>query len=148
MGTTATVSATLTNSCGTPLADVNVDFSNVAGPNVGTTHIDTTDKSGNVSFSYTSTKNGTDTLRATVTNLAGTFTSPDVTVTWTTSASTAAAPTPSGSAGGGGGGGGGGCSLSPGGEGSPTAYLAALGNMGLPIVVLLVLRVWSWRRQC
>jgi len=148
VGTTATVSATLTNSCGTPLADVNVDFSNVAGPNVGTTHIDTTDKSGNVSFSYTSTKNGTDTLRATVTNLAGTFTSPDVTVTWTTSASTAAAPTPSGSAGGGGGGGGGGCSLSPGGEGSPTAYLAALGNMGLPIVVLLVLRVWSWRRQC
>src|SRR2546428_1732420 len=41
VGTTATVSATLTNSCGTPLAGVNVDFASLAGPNVGTIHIDT-----------------------------------------------------------------------------------------------------------
>jgi len=142
VGTTATVSATLTNSCGTPLAGVNVDFTSLAGPNVGTTHLDTTDTSGTVSFSYTSTKSGTDTLQATVTNLAGTFTSPNVSVTWTNAASPAAAP-----AAGGGGGGGGGCSLRPGGEGAPATYLAALGNMGLPIVVLLVLRVWAWRRQ-
>src|SRR6266851_503034 len=133
VGTTATVSATLTNSCGTPLAGVNVDFTILAGPNVGTTHIDTTDKSGTVSFSYTSTKSGTDTLQATVTNLAGIFTSPNVSVTWTNAASPAAAPAA------GGGGGGGGCSLRPGGEGAPATYLAALGNMGLPIVVLLVL---------
>ena len=140
VGTTATVSSTLTNSCGTPLAGVNVNFASLAGPNVGTTHIDTTDKSGNVSFSYTSTKSGTDTLQATVTNVAGTFSSPNVSVAWTNAASTAAG-------GGGGGGGGGGCSLRPGGEGASATYLAALGNMGLPIVALLVLSVWSWRRQ-
>ena len=143
VGTTATVSATLTNSCGTPLAGVNVGFTTLAGPNVGITHIDTTDRSGNASFSYTSSSSGTDTLKAAVTNLAGTFTSTDVSVTWTNPPSASAAPTP----GGGGGGGGGGCSLRPGGEGSPAAYLAALGNIGLPVVVLLVLSVWSWRRQ-
>jgi hypothetical protein len=150
VGTTATVSATLTNSCGTPLAGVNVDFSVLAGPNVGTTHIDTTDRSGTASWSYTSAGSGTDTVQAAVTNLAGTFTAPDMAVTWTTppgapapspSASRAPAPSPSS------GGGGGGCSLRPGGAGAPTASLAALGNMALPIMVLLVLRVWPWRRQ-
>lgn len=141
VGTTAMVSTTLTNSCGTPLAGVNVDFTILAGPNVGTTHIDTTDSSGTASFSYTSANSGTDTLQAAVTNLAGTFTSPNVSVIWTNPPSASATSTS-------GGGGGGGCSLRPGGEGSPAAYLAALGNMGLPIVALLVLRVWSWRRQC
>jgi hypothetical protein len=144
------VRATLTNSCGTPLAGVNVDFSILAGPNVGTTHIDTTDGSGTASWSYTSAGSGTDTVQAAVTNLAGTFTAPDMAVTWTTppgapapSPSSSSAPAPSPSSGGGGGG----CSLRPGGAGAPTASLAALGNMALPIIVLLVLRVWPWRRQ-
>jgi Big-like domain-containing protein len=149
VGTTATVSATFTNSCGTPLAGVNVDFTSLTGPNVGTIHMDTTDRSGGASFSYTSASRGTDTLQAAVTNLAGTITSPNVSVTWAnpTSASVASAPRGGGGGGGGGGGDGGGCSLQPGGAASPAAYLAAAGNMLLPVVLLLVLRVRSWRRQ-
>ena len=147
--TTATVHAIFTNSCGTPLAGVNVDFTSRTGPNVGTIHMDTTDRSGNASLSYTSASNGTDTLQAAVTNLAGTITSPDVSVTWTNPSSAPAnlATTRGGGGGGGGSSGGGGCSLQSGGVVSPTIYLAALGNIGLPIVVLLVLRVWSSRRQ-
>ena len=56
-----------------------------------------------------------------------------------------AAPTPTvagGSTSGGGGGGGGGCSLRPGGGGTRTTALDALGNVGLPLVVLLV---WACR---
>ena len=87
VGTTATVQATFTNSCGTPLAGVNVDFTSRTGPNAGTIHMDTTDRSGNASFSYTSASNGTDTLQAAVTNLVGTITSPDVSVTWTNTSS-------------------------------------------------------------
>ena len=151
VGTTATVSATFTNSCGTPLAGANVDFTGLTGPNAGAIHMDTTDRSGNASFSYTSASSGTDALQAEVTNLAGTIVSSDVSVTWT---NTTSAPAASASRGGGGGGsaggggsGGGGCSLQPWGTGSPPAYLAALGNLALPVVLLLLLRVWSWRRQ-
>lgn len=161
VGTIATVHATLTNNCGTPLAGVNVDFTILAGPNVDTTHLDTTDGSGSASFSYTSTNSGTDTLRAAVKNLAGTFASPDVSVSWTNPPSAPGAPTPNppGSAGAPttnppsspdasiSSGGGGGCSLRPGGEGSPATYLAAWGNMGLPLLALLALGVWAWRRQ-
>jgi hypothetical protein len=148
VGTTATVSATFTNSCGTPLADVNVDFTSLTGPNAGTIHMDTTDRSGSASFSYTSASSGTDTLQAAVTNLAGTLTSPDVSVTWTNPASAPANTTATRSgASGSSGGGGGGCSLQPWGAWSPAAYLAALGNLALPVGVLLLLRVWSWRRQ-
>jgi hypothetical protein len=169
VGTTATVGATFTNSCGTPLAGVDVDFTSLTGPNAGTIHMDTTDRSGNASFSYTSTSSGTDTLQATVTNLAGTLTSSNVSVTWTNAASTPAntVTAPDGSvtgpntvsapattattrgvaSGSGGGGGGGGCSLQPWGAWSPAAYVAALGNLALPVVVLLLLRLWSWRRQ-
>jgi hypothetical protein len=143
VGATTTVSTTLTNSCGTPLAGVNIDFAILAGPNVGTTHLDTTDRSGTASFSYTSTTSGTDTLQAAVTNLAGTFTSTDVAVTWTTPPSAPAAPLVPAS----GGGGGGGCSLRPRDAASPAPFVAALGNLGLPLVLLVVLRAWSWRRQ-
>jgi hypothetical protein len=48
-------------------------------------------------------------------------------------------PRPSGRAGGG-------CSLWPAREGSGAAALAFLGNLGLPLVALLLLRVWGWRR--
>ncbi len=61
-----------------------------------------------------------------------------------------AAPTPTvagGSTSGGGGGGGGGCSLRPGGGGTRTTALDALGNVGLPLVVLLVLGLQVWRRR-
>jgi uncharacterized repeat protein (TIGR01451 family) len=46
-----------------------------------------------------------------------------------------------------GGSGGGGCSLRPGSGGARAAVLAVLGNLGLPLAVLLALRLWHWRRR-
>ena len=56
---------------------------------------------------------------------------------------------PSGGSSGGGttGGGGGGCSLMPGRPVSAASLLAVLGNIFLPVMALVVMRVWSWRRQ-
>jgi hypothetical protein len=45
-----------------------------------------------------------------------------------------------------GGGGGGGCSLMPGSPTAPSALFAALGNLALPLVVMVGLQVWSRRR--
>ena len=44
------------------------------------------------------------------------------------------------------GGGGGGCSLIPGNLTDASSLLAALGNMLLPVMVLVVVRVWARRR--
>lgn len=83
VGTTATVTAALTNNCNQPLSGVTVDFSALSGPNAGLTGSNVTDGSGNAPFSYSSTQPGTDTLQASVTDTAGTFSSNTVTVTWT-----------------------------------------------------------------
>ena len=83
--TDATVTATFTNSCGQPLSDTLVQFSVDSGPNAGLTGSGVTDSSGHASFTYTSTRIGTDTLRAFVANPAGRITSNPVTVTWTLS---------------------------------------------------------------
>jgi hypothetical protein len=45
-----------------------------------------------------------------------------------------------------GGGDGGGCTLQPGGGWSRATALATLGNLGMPLVVLLLLGLWRWRR--
>jgi hypothetical protein len=82
VGTTATVQATVANSCGTPLEDVVVTFVVLSGPNAGLQQNATTDTNGVASFSYSSSTTGTDTLQALVTNPAGTFGSNDVTVVW------------------------------------------------------------------
>jgi hypothetical protein len=66
IGTQATVTATLTNSCGTPLQDVVVDFKVIQGPNAGNKDHGTTDSNGNVTFTYTSTQTGQDTISASV----------------------------------------------------------------------------------
>ncbi len=79
---TATVTATFANGCGQPLSNAAVEFSVLSGPNTGRTGTGTTDSNGQASFSYSSTRLGTDTLHATVTNLAGAITSNPVTVTW------------------------------------------------------------------
>ena len=81
INTSATVTAHLQNSCGQPLSGVPVDFSGT-GPNAPISGSGTTDLSGNAMFSYTGTKTGTDTLSASVSNLAGTIDSGSVTVTW------------------------------------------------------------------
>ena len=80
--TTATVTATFTNSCGDPLQGAAVDFAVSSGPDAGLTGTGATDASGNASFSYSSTQAGTDKVVATVTNVAGTITSNDVSVVW------------------------------------------------------------------
>ena len=82
IGSTATVTATFTNSCGQPLSDVSVQFTIPSGPNAGRTGTATTDANGNASFTYSSAVTGTDTLQAAVTNLAGHIDSNTVTVTW------------------------------------------------------------------
>jgi hypothetical protein len=66
IGTQATVNATLTNSCGTPLQDVVVDFKVIQGPNAGNKDHGTTDSNGNVTFTYMSTQPGQDTISASV----------------------------------------------------------------------------------
>jgi hypothetical protein len=81
IGTSATVTAHLANSCGQPLSDVPVDFTGT-GPNAPISGSSTTDQFGNATFTYTGTKTGTDTLSASVTNLAGTIDSNSVTVKW------------------------------------------------------------------
>jgi hypothetical protein len=79
VGDTATVTATLTNGCGSPLQGASVAF-NVKS---GTTGSGTTDANGQASFSYSSLTPGTDTVEASVSNPAGTITSNDVRVNWT-----------------------------------------------------------------
>jgi hypothetical protein len=66
-GAKATVSALLTNSCGTPLKDVVVDFKISNGPNAGQKGQGTTDASGIANFTYSSDAPGTDTIAGLVT---------------------------------------------------------------------------------
>jgi hypothetical protein len=82
VGSIATVSATFTNSCGQPLSNVAVQFAVLSGPNAGRTGTGATDANGIATFTYSSALPGTDTLRATVTNIAGSIPSNTVTVTW------------------------------------------------------------------
>ena len=82
VGTSATVTATFTNSCGEPLSNVEVHFAATAGPNAGRTGTGTTNASGVATFSYSSVITGTDTIRASVSNIAGSIGSNPVTVTW------------------------------------------------------------------
>jgi hypothetical protein len=82
LGTDATVTATITNSCGTPLQGVLITFVIVSGPNAGKQQSVSSGPDGTASFSYTSSTTGTDTIQALATNPAGTFGSNDVTVTW------------------------------------------------------------------
>ena len=84
IGTTATVTATYSNACGSPLSGVLVSIGATAGPNAGVNGSGLTDPNGSTSFSYSSLIPGTDTLDATVTNAAGfTATSNSVSVNWT-----------------------------------------------------------------
>ena len=82
VGTSATVQATFTNSCGQPLSNVAVQFAIPAGPNAGRSGAGATNANGQTPFSYISTVTGTDTVTASVSNLAGKITSNPVTVIW------------------------------------------------------------------
>ena len=81
VGDTATVNANYA-ACGSPLQGATVDFTVVSGPNAGLSGSAVVDGSGNASFSYSSAVTGTDSVRASVTTLAGPNTSNTVTVDW------------------------------------------------------------------
>jgi hypothetical protein len=82
VGSTATVTATLQNSCGTGLQGAPIDFSVPSGPNAGTGGTVVTDVNGAASFSYTGNIPGTDTVDASTTNPAGTISATPVSVIW------------------------------------------------------------------
>jgi hypothetical protein len=82
LGATATVNATLANTCGVGLQGATVKFAIASGPNAGLTGSGVTDASGAATFPYSSTLTGTDTIGASTTNPAGTITSNNVTVLW------------------------------------------------------------------
>jgi hypothetical protein len=84
LGTNASVTATFANDCNPPqgLQGTTVNFKVISGPNSGTIASGTTDANGHVTFTYSSSVLGTDTVEASVTNVAGTIYSNDVTVIW------------------------------------------------------------------
>lgn len=82
VGTDATLTATVTNSCGDPLQGVLVTLAVLSGPNAGQQFNVTSDAGGVATFSYTGSSTGTDTDQALASNPAGTFGSNHATVTW------------------------------------------------------------------
>jgi hypothetical protein len=82
VGSDATLTATVANSCGDPLQGVLVTLAVLSGPNAGQQFNVTTDANGVATFSYTSSTTGTDTDQALASNPAGTFGSNHATVTW------------------------------------------------------------------
>lgn len=83
VGSPASVTATLTNSCKQPLPGASIGLTVQSGPNAGATIGNVpTDANGNATFTYTGSATGTDTDVATTTNAAGTLTSNTVTVVW------------------------------------------------------------------
>src|SRR5438105_3676264 len=81
-GLIVTQLASGTNSCGQPLANVNINFAVQSGPNAGRTGSNATSANGTAPFSYSSAVAGADQLGASITNLAGTIPSNTVLVIW------------------------------------------------------------------
>jgi hypothetical protein len=92
IGATASLTATVTTSCG-PVAGTFVQFGDFAGPNSGTVLSGTSGADGKVTVSHTSAKLGTDVWIAAIPNGEGTLFSNAATVVWTT-ASTAIVANP------------------------------------------------------
>jgi hypothetical protein len=82
VGSPASVTAHLANSCGTGLQGASIGFTVPSGPNSGKTGSVTSDQNGDAVFSYTGSATGTDTVGASTTNPAGTITSNPVNVVW------------------------------------------------------------------
>lgn len=84
VGTTHTVTATLQDSNGNPIANRTVTFQVISGPNSGVNGTSATDASGKASFTYTGSGGpGTDQIQASFQNNQGqTITSNTVTKTW------------------------------------------------------------------
>ncbi|WP_202320074.1 Ig-like domain-containing protein [Archaeoglobus neptunius] len=83
LNTQHTVTATVQDDHGQPIAGRNVTFTIVSGPNAGLTDIAVTDINGQASFTYTSTSAGTDVIVASMVNSQGvTVQSNQVEKTW------------------------------------------------------------------
>ncbi len=78
LGTTQTVTATVTDDFGDPIANAPVQFDVTAGPDAGATGTANTDASGQATFDVTGAATGTDTVSAST----GSLTSPDATIEW------------------------------------------------------------------
>ncbi|HZF07956.1 MAG TPA: carboxypeptidase regulatory-like domain-containing protein [Thermoanaerobaculia bacterium] len=83
LGSSYTLTATLTDANNQPLPNVTVTFKATSGPNTGRTGQAVTDATGKASFSYGSTFAGTDTWQGTVVNASGgSLLSNPATVVW------------------------------------------------------------------
>jgi hypothetical protein len=83
VGQPHTVTATVQDNAGHPIANTTVTFTVTSGPNAGLTGTATTDASGKASFTYTSSVAGTDSIVASFTDPQGVpHTSNTVTKTW------------------------------------------------------------------
>ncbi len=86
VGTDHTLTARVQDDDGDPIADRNVDFEVISGPNTGLMGSDMTDAAGEATFTYASTDPGTDVIVARfVSSGGGTITSNQATKTWTDS---------------------------------------------------------------
>lgn len=83
LGELHTLTATVQDDEGHPIADRDVRFQVTSGPNAGLEHVGATDAEGTVSFTYSSTTPGTDVIVASFVNSLGvTITSTEVTKEW------------------------------------------------------------------
>ncbi|HEV7570810.1 MAG TPA: carboxypeptidase regulatory-like domain-containing protein [Thermoanaerobaculia bacterium] len=83
LGQPYTVTASVTDANGQPLANVNVTFKVIQGPNVGANGSAVTNAAGTAVFAYTGHSAGTDTIQASITNASGGVSkSNPVTVNW------------------------------------------------------------------
>jgi hypothetical protein len=69
--TTHTVTATVRDSINDPVANVVVNFTILSGPSAGTVAVGTTDTNGEVSFSWSSSAEGTDVVQVAINGPAG-----------------------------------------------------------------------------
>jgi uncharacterized repeat protein (TIGR01451 family) len=84
VGTQHTVTATLQDNLGNPVANRQVNFEVVSGPQAGLTAMSQTDATGRTTFTYTGTAAGTDQIVARTVNSRGeTITSNTATKEWT-----------------------------------------------------------------
>lgn len=83
LGETHVLTAKVQDDTGAPVVGSTVTFTITSGPNAGETGTAVTDANGEAIWSYSSTKEGTDTIVASVVNAADkTFTSNEATKTW------------------------------------------------------------------
>jgi len=84
VGTSDTVTATVTDASGNPISGSKVSFDITSGPNAGATSAAVTDTNGVATFTYSSLMFGTDTVQASIIDPGSgqTVTSNSVTVTW------------------------------------------------------------------